>query len=59
MQISPVKIRDKYSQQLGFQCGASEAAEGVYTEYMIEADADRNKTENSRAKNIAQFYQLC
>jgi hypothetical protein len=46
-----------YSQQLGFRCGASEAGEGVYTEYMTQADAARNKTENSSAKSIsAQSY---
>jgi ADP-heptose:LPS heptosyltransferase len=41
-----------YSQQLGFRCGASEEGEGVYTEYMTEADAARNNTENSSAKSI-------
>jgi uncharacterized sporulation protein YeaH/YhbH (DUF444 family) len=40
-----------YSQQLSFQCGASEAGKGVYTEYMTEADAACNKTENSIAKS--------
>lgn len=40
------------SKQLSFWCSASEAGKGVYTEYMTEADAACNKTENSSAKSI-------
>ena len=47
-----------YTQQSSFRCGASEAGEGVYTEYMTEADAARNKTENSSAKCIVKQYEI-
>jgi surfactin family lipopeptide synthetase A len=50
-------ITNLYSQQLVFRCGASEAGEGVYTEYMTEADGARNKTENSSAKSISLHHQ--
>ncbi len=45
-------VKNIYSQQLRFRCGASEAGEEVYTEYMTEADAARNKTEISSAQSI-------
>jgi oligopeptide transport system ATP-binding protein len=43
---------------LGFRCGASEAGEEVYTEYMTEADGARNNTENSSAKSILTIKDL-
>ena len=45
-----------YTQQSSFRRGASEAGEGVYIEYMTEADAARNKAENSSAKCIVRTW---
>ena len=41
-----------YTQQSGFRRGASKAGEEAYIEYVTEADAARNKAENSSAKCI-------
>jgi hypothetical protein len=41
-----------YSKQMNFRQGVSEAGEGVYNEYMTDADAAYNAAENSLAKSI-------
>ncbi|MDP3559993.1 MAG: tRNA lysidine(34) synthetase TilS [Legionellaceae bacterium] len=47
-----INTLDIYSQQLDFRLGASEQAEGVYSQYMTDGERTGNNAENSRTKSI-------
>ncbi|MDP3559278.1 MAG: DNA-processing protein DprA [Legionellaceae bacterium] len=44
-------VKNRYSQQLDFQLGASERAEGVYSQSMTDGERTGNNAENSSAKS--------